>query len=656
MVSLAMQIAIMLLIVGAAVRPYLLEEGDSRARTVALVIDNSVSMHIEDAVVGDVDSEELSRLAAAKEKATRIVSSLRKRGTSEENDRALVIRAGARARIVQNVTDNTDDLKRSIQQIGQSNEVANLSGAARLLEQLARAWPNLEIYILSDGQLSEESRKAWRKVGVSEDGIGVTTVGVGVTPLGGSYGATEHSKNPAKAGTPTPADATRTNVRITYLPIGGQSPNVGIVNFAARRNLDAVSDFEVVAEVQNFGTETVECRLELRMSSAKEEFEAKLPKAKSTKEIGLLMDVYELKLGPGEKQKRILRKANVPLEGIVKAKLTEISGGNELILDDAAAQLVPRTRRAKTVLFADEKEKFLLGVMRANIGIQAYRLPIKNYRPNLPVDGYIFVNHLPERLPTKNVLMINSKGSVALDGRKDGMDPDVALLVGEAMDAPKVRGWNRHHPVMNRVSFKNLLLGKAFKVTSKTEAETVARTESGPLVLTMERGGQKLIYIAFDPQDSDLVFRTAFPLIVDNCVRWFMQDENTAYERPARPGEQKTIVLESNADSIQLLMDMENPTVVPAVDGKATLDAAPKTGIYLYRDAKRLRAFAVNLSSEQESDISTKENLDIGEMKEESEVVSSAGIADRRLWPYLAFFIPFLLMIESFLYHRRIAF
>lgn len=624
-ISLLLQLLIFLLLVAAAVRPYLIEEGDSRTQTIALVIDHSASMQIDDAVIDGTHDETTSRLDSAKAKAQQMINRMRKRGTSGENDRALIIQAGAQPRILQNVTDNTDDLKRAIQRIKPSSEVANFTKAARLLEQLARAWPDLKIYILSDGQLSEESRKAWKKVGLLEPGVGVTA---------------------------TPAS----KIRITYLPIGGRSPNVGIVNFAARRNLDAISDFEVVAEVENFGPEPVECLLELRMSTAKEEFDAKLKQDEKTgRELGVLMDVFALKLEPGERQKRILRKGNVPLEGIVKAALTKISGGNKLLLDDTAAQLVPRTRRAKTVLFADEKESFLLGVMRANIGIQAYRLPIDNYRPNLPVDAYIFVNHLPEKLPSKNVLLINSEGKVTLDGKGNAADPEIALLAGESMDEPKVRGWNKHHPVMNRVSFQNLLLGKAFKVTSRTGAETVARTESGPLVLTLERGKQKLIYIGFNPQDSDLVFRTAFPLIIDNCVRWFMQDESAAYEHMTRPGESKTISLESDAKNIQVFMDMEKPTIIPAVDGRATLDVVPETGIYLYRDAKRLRAFAVNLSSAQESDVSVKELLDIGEVNEEAPK-GTAGIADRRLWPYLAFFIPFLLMIESYLYHRRIAF
>jgi len=623
MISLMVQLAIFLLIVGAAVRPYLLEEGNTRVRTVAVVIDNSASMQIEDAALNESSEETLQRLEAAKGSALQIIGGLRKRGTSEENDRAFVIQTGAKARILQNITDNTDDLKRAIERIEPSSEIANHASAARLLEQLAKAWPNLEIYIVSDGQLSEKSRKAWKRIGLDESGD----------------------------------DQKSKNTRIIYTPVGGQSPNVGIVNFAARRNLDAISDFEVIVEVQNFGPEVVECHLELRMSTAKEEFDSRLKQKKEKKrEVGVLMDVFALKLGPGEKQKRILRKGNVPLEGIVKASLTKISGGNTLLLDDTAAQLVPRTRRAKIVLFANEQEKFLLGVMRANIGFQSYRFPIIRYRPNLPVDGYIFVNHLPEKLPPTNVLLINSKGKVALEGKKEGAESEAALLVGESMDEPKVRGWNRHHPVMNRVSFQNLLLGKAFKVTSKSAAETVARSESGPLVLTLERGRQKLIYIGFDPQDSDLVFRSAFPLVVDNCVRWFMQDESAAYEPLIRPGEIKQIALESDAGSIQVYFDIEKPVTVPAVDGRAILDEVPDPGIYLYRDAKRLRAFAVNLSSELESDVSTKETLDIGETKEGSEEISSAGIADRRLWPYLAFFVPLLLMLESYLYHRRVAF
>jgi len=620
LISLAVQIAIFLLIVGAAVRPYLLEEGKSRVRTVAVLIDCSASMRIADASLSPDADDTRPRLEVAKETAYRILAGLRRRGTKEENDRALIIQVATETRIVQNITDSGDDLRRAIKSVEQTNEVADYAKAARLLAQLVKAWPELETYILSDGQLTEEARKAWRQV------------------PGGKV--------------------EETNRNLAYVPIGGQAANVGIVNFAARRNIDAISDFEVVAEVLNSGAEPVECRLELRMSTAKEELGARTGD-KATEEamdVGVLMDVFALKIGPGEREKRVLRKGNVPLEGIVKARLKEVSGGNELLLDDSAAQLVPRTRRAKVVLITDEQEEFLLGVMRANIGSQAYRLPASDYRPNLPVDAYIFVNHLPDPLPPRNILIVNAQGRIALPKAGRSGESEIALLVSGALDAPKVRSWNRHHPVMNRVSIQNLLLDRALRITSKTAAETVARSESGPLVLAFERGRQKLVYVGFDPQDSDIVFRSSFPLVVDNCVRWFMQDEALGFQRPVRPGEPKDIALESDADSALVYLDVQNPVSLPAGDTRVRVGAVQEPGIYLYEDGGRLRAFAVNLSSALESDVATQESLGVGERTMSVDELSAAPMSDRRLWPYLAFLVPFLLVLEAFLYHRRIAF
>ena len=619
LISLAVQIAIFLLIVGAAVRPYLLEEGQSRVRTVALLIDSSASMRIADASLSSDTDENRPRLEVAKETAYRILAGLRRRGTKEENDRALVIQVASETRIVRNVTDRAEDLRRAVKGVKQTNEVADYAKAARLLAQLVKAWPDLEVFILSDGQLTEEARKAWRRVGGDKTAEG--------------------------------------NDNLVYVPIGGPAANVGIINFAARRNIDAISDFEVVAEVLNSGSEPVECRLELRMSTAKEELEAKTSdEAVEVEDIGVLMDAFALKIGPGEREKRVLRKGNVPLEGLVKARLKEVSGGNELLLDDSAAQLVPRTRRAKVALITDEQEEFLLGVMRANIGSQAYRLSSKDYRPNLPVDAYIFVNHLPEPLPSRNILIVNAQGRIVLPEAGRSGESEIALLVSGALDAPKVRSWNRHHPVMNRVSIQNLLLDRALKVTSKTAAETVARSESGPLVLAFERGRQKLIYVGFDPQDSDIVFRSSFPLVVDNCVRWFMQDEALGFQRPVRPGEPKDIVLESDADNALVYLDVQNPVSLPAEDSRVRVGPVPEPGIYLYEDGGRLRAFAANLSSALESDVATQESLDIGERTMPVDELSSAPMSDRRLWPYLAFLVPLLLVLEAFLYHRRIAF
>ena len=134
-----------------------------------------------------------------------------------------------------------------------------------------------------------------------------------------------------------------------------------------------------------------------------------------------------------------------------------------------------------------------------------------------------------------------------------------------------------------------------------------------------------------------------------------MAEGGPAYSLPIRPGEPKHVIPESDAASIQVYLGGPSPVTVPVASGFATVGDIREPGIYLYEDGGRLRAFAANLSSDLESSVSVREALDIGEAGDE-EGYSPAGVSDRRLWPYLVFLVPLLLLLESYLFHRRVAF
>lgn len=632
LISLALQLAIFLLMLFAAARPYRAEDGGGAgpggvARHVAILLDASASMQVADAGIDSAApgvSGGRTRFEAAQAAAGRILAGLQRRALSEENDRGLVVRVASEVQILQSFTDHADALRRAVDRAQATQEVADFTRAARLVGQLAGAYPGLEVFILSDGQMTGEARQAWRRV-----------AGAG----------------PAVAGSDAPETG---KARVHYVPLGGPSSNLGIVTFGARRNLDAVSDFEVAIEVLNAGSQPARCSLELRMSSPKEEWDARLH-GDAGDSAGVLIDAFPLEMTPGERQQRIVRKGNVPIEGILKAQLTGISGGNALALDDRAAQALPRTRRAKVVIFTDETGDFLEGVMRADIGIQAYRLPPADYQPNLPVDACIFVNAVPGSLPRCHLLLINTRGNLLLPSVSDARENELRMSLNEAISGPKVRTWSRHHPVLNRVSFHNLLVERALKLPVLAGSESIVRGEAGPLIAALERGRQKLLFVGFDPQDSDLVFRAAFPLLVDNAVRWFVEEETRRFSPCPRPGETFSLETESAADRIQVFPAPDRPQEFPVEKGRAVLHGLDQPGLYLYQDGKRLAAFGVNLASEVESATPAAEKLDVGEQP-----MGPAGLegpqADRRLWPHLALLAGLLLVLESFLYHRRVAF
>ena len=49
----------------------------------------------------------------------------------------------------------------------------------------------------------------------------------------------------------------------------------------------------------------------------------------------------------------------------------------------------------------------------------------------------------------------------------------------------------------------------------------LARSPESPMLVALERGKLRLLFIAFDLMASDLPLRVAFPILFHNTIEWF---------------------------------------------------------------------------------------------------------------------------------------
>lgn len=78
------------------------------------------------------------------------------------------------------------------------------------------------------------------------------------------------------------------------------------------------------------------------------------------------------------------------------------------------------------------------------------------------------------------------------------------------------------HPVSDGVTMVDVRIEAARRLVPEAGDVELLADAGGPLVLARERAGSKMVAFGFDVARSDLPLRIAFPLMIHNCLAWFL--------------------------------------------------------------------------------------------------------------------------------------
>jgi hypothetical protein len=83
---------------------------------------------------------------------------------------------------------------------------------------------------------------------------------------------------------------------------------------------------------------------------------------------------------------------------------------------------------------------------------------------------------------------------------------------------------------------ENIQIAKGYALEPEREDRVVASSVKGPILIQGERTAGAFVALGFDPRDSDLVLRVAWPLFLLNTIDHFVA-ESTDYVSSYRTGE-----------------------------------------------------------------------------------------------------------------------
>ncbi len=661
LLSLLVQLLILALLVAAIADPFLPWQ-KQQARRICLILDNSASMSVE--------KNGKSRLDLAKEKCLSFLEGIR------EMDEVAIVVVNSAPRVAVGMTGHIPTLKQAIQQIPQTDSGTSLPSAILLGERLVGNHPHGEVLLYSD--TSPDARTT-----ASQDAPVPSPVESPVEFPVESTAAPNDGK-PVEPNEP----ATKANVvQVVWERIGEETRNVGITQFQVRRSLVDAIGYEILTTVLNATEHPIEARLELSLE-------------------GLPIDILPVRIPAGEKWSKAVEKTSLE-GGMVSAQLTNISireeGSKEgpsskgdgmlngLKADDQAFALLPG-RKEQNVLIVTPGNLFLRRAFEANPLVQ---VTVVNEIPTeWPSDSLIVLHKwVPKELPARDLFII------------DPMEEGGLWKLEGAIADPIVTDQAEDSPLMRHIRMDNVVVPEAKKVVFQGPVQSLASTVSNDSIYAeLKRDSGRCLFLNVSLEESDLAFRTAFPIMVTNALHWFARQEDR-FAPALATGSIANVTLNSDSIPKGTVFELQSPDgvsvpVAPTVKapqpGSSTpsgesassdtpsqpsdeeselrfsvgplssvgvwkLVAKPSEGNQADEDSTViLHETAVNLANAQESDVRSHFVEENGMSSSRGPGVSpgvagaSIGWFTRPFWFYLALLVCFASVLEWIMYQRRI--
>lgn len=557
---------------------------------------------------------EPTRFAAAQKSAQRFLDGVR------ERDNVAILSAGAQPEVVLGMGNHVPSLRRAIDELKPVDSHESIEPAITLAKQLIGDSPKGQIIVFTD---QEDKRDR-----------------------------SDRSDQTDLIDRSDPTD--QTDLLVEYRSVGTDAGNVGITQFQTRRSMVDAVGYEILVEVKNASDVPANCRLEIELGDRP-------------------VDILPLKLQPNETWSRTLEKTSLD-GGALKASLTkwEPAEGtstvlnNQLDVDDVAWAILP-ARIIQPVLIVSPGNLFLQKVFEANPLVSV--TVAKELPTSWPANTVVVLHKLiPTELPPNPLLIIDPDN-----------DCNLFKLEGN-IDNPLVTEQNKESPLMTHVRLDNVTFPNTKKISFLTEpVQFLASSVDGDSLFSVaQNGNSRMVVLGVNLEESDLAFRTVFPILASNAIAWFTGQSGEL--SLSLPGGATTLLKDPPAQDTETTTSkrlwLVSPTGSVQPHSGQTVGPLNQTGVWelmslsgdanvstrsessstnaptleeISKNGTLVERFAVNLKNPAETDLS-RETTD----QTSATTIAMASWLSYPLWFYLALIISLLLVAEWGMYQRRV--
>ncbi|GJQ29392.1 MAG: lipoprotein [Phycisphaerae bacterium] len=693
-ILLILQLLVLAGLLAALGQPQVKRQAVTGARHVIL-IDRSASMNATDEDDGRGGS--ITRFEAAKRQAVALVESLREGGLLDQDraDEAMVIAFDTQAEIRQQMTSDKAALRRAIESITPTEAPTAIEEAVRLaLAQKPRrveenvgltTGPPVTFHVYSDGRIPDAATAApspddsveFHRLG-TVDAANASIVGMRAersfeNPNRLSvYVSLENTQpRPRTVDVELLIDGVGAGIKPTTIP-GASGDGLGLSGAEAARAASAEAatraaagvappaDEESVRARPIPGTSGVVFSLE-RGQGAVVQVRLRDPGtgAPLVGDVLTLDDAAFLVVPPAKKLAVavVSAKGNLflssALQGLPLSKLSDLTPAmfQQRVLDGTLGEYdvvildgwLPEGARAKPLATPTPESGQPAGTIDQPV-------PLANAKPEdlLPPGRYIIFGEVPQRL-----------GRVSA-GLKD-LGPGGAASIVD---------WRRDHPLLRAVNLDGLDIARSrgIEVETGSPATVLASSDRGPIILEASTNEVRAVIVPFDIAESDWPFNVSFVVFLASATGYLADETGAgASGRVVQPGSVLSDRLPGEvADVTVKLPDGKTQKLRAASDGRIVFGPLAASGVYAVSwtgpfgptdvegdDGRPTRYYAANLFDRVESDVGAAAQVELASRVVESRAEGSA-IADRNLWPWLCMAALVIIMLEWFVYNRKV--
>jgi hypothetical protein len=388
------------------------------------------------------------------------------------------------------------------------------------------------------------------------------------------------------------------------LSVGEPADNAGIVALGVRPSDPSGASHEAFVRVRNASREPVHGTLRILVE-------------------GMVRDAASVHIPAGGEAARTLQLEGIS-EGLIEVSW-ESEGDDALPLDDNAVWVLRRPEPRRYRISGDADPYVRRALLSDPEWVEA--------RPGQRIDLEILVGRSPES-EGPPFLWIDP-----LEGRE-------GIAVGGS-----ILDWERTHPALRFVDMHPVRLGRVPRFRRPAGARVLAESTAGPLLMEGIHEGRRYLLWAFDPMETDLPLRAAFPLLVRNTL------EHLAPARGKLPGGVPTGVSPQvpwpSGEEVRLISPSHREVPVAITGGALHIPPMRETGVWRLVGAEREIRFAASLLDEGETELSPRAPAESKAARARPESVAAPRATLRGLWRPLALAALALLFLEGAAYHRR---
>ena len=593
-----------------------------------LVIDRSASMGALETVDDDGAAldEPVARLALAKAAAKDRARALLGGGWFSLNaSDVMVVAFGARAEIRAPFTDSIAAIESAIDGIEPTDESTRIAEAI----ELARAFTSNQNRADARGEQTEVDSGDLPTIELYSDGR--------IADLG------KLSLRPGES--------------VIYHRVGSASNNAAVVAISAERPPDAPDRVQVFASVANPAPEPRRVTLQLAVNGTVRAITPdpiEIPAAKSAAADGgaaaadAVADASGSGFVPGRAQVTF-RPIEQPADASIEVAIVE---DDALRADDAALAVVAPAKRlsvlhvggdgfvVRTLLEGLPVERFnTMDLAQFDAAVESNTLA--------PFDVVVLDAVRPKKLPAGRYLVF---------GPPPPIEGITAFGEHKGVYARFVR---EEHPVFRLATLDELFVSKLTAVQADRSFQVIAEAAEGPLVLSYDRAEMHLVYVAFDPLDSNWPFQRSFVNFTASAVEHLGRMGDAIASRGLVPGEAIALRLPAGSRDIEVVApNGERGKVVADAEGNISWGPVEVAGLHRIEflapgsTERRTRLVAVNIFDAAESRIEPLPELRLGNANVQGIAVASS----RRgaLWPWILALGLLVVVVEWWYYQRQV--